>query len=163
MSVVTAQIDIAAPREAVFEYAMDPQRTLEWVSIVRAVSRVDEGPLREGFHMEQTLCLRGVRFKVAWTLTELDAPAFARWEGRGPARSKAIIEDRLTEQGASTRFSYRNEFRTPFGALGAVASRALMGGIPEHEARASLERLKQLVESEQELAASAPRHAGAAG
>ena len=32
-------------------------------------------------------------------------------------------------------------------ALGAVASRALVGGVPEREANASLSRLKDLVEN----------------
>jgi uncharacterized protein YndB with AHSA1/START domain len=161
MSVVTAQILIRAPLETVFEYAMDPARTLDWVTIARRLGHVDDGPLREGFEMEQTLCVRGMRFKVAWTLTELDAPSFARWEGRGPARSKAIIEDRLSERADGTCFDYRNEFKTPLGAIGATASKALMGGIPEHEATASLQRLKALVEREQRAPSRVAEHATA--
>jgi hypothetical protein len=99
-----------------------------------------------GYEMEQKLCLRGATFKVHWTLTEVDAPHFARWEGRGPARSRAVIEDRLTAVDGGTRFDYRNEFKAPFGALGAVASRALVGGIPQKEADASLARLKAQLE-----------------
>ncbi len=146
MSVVVAEIDIAAPVEEVWDAAMDPKRTLEWVTIVRSVGEVDSGPMVEGFQMEQTLCIRGVKFKVHWTLTEVDAPRFARWEGKGPARSKAIIEDRLSARDGGTRFDYRNEFKTPFGPLGAAASKALVGGIPEKEANASLRRLKRLLE-----------------
>jgi len=145
-SVVTAQIDIAASPQEVFDYAMAPENTPEWVTIVREVDGVDEGPLRKGFHMGQTLCLRGVPFHVRWTLTALEGPAFARWEGRGPARSRAVIENRLRAHEGGTRFDYRNEFHTPFGALGAVAGRALMGGIPEREATSSLQRLKEIVE-----------------
>ncbi len=146
MSTVAVSIDIAAPEAAVWEFAMDPHSTLEWVTIVRAVSDVDDGPLRTGFRMRQTLALRGVSFGVAWTLAELRAPHFARWEGRGPARSTAVIEDTLTECDGGTRFHYSNAFRTPFGPLGSVASRALVGGISEQEAIASLERLKQRLE-----------------
>ncbi len=146
MSVVTAHIHIAAHPQVVFDYAMAPETTPEWVTIVREVDEVDEGPLRVGFHMGQTLVLRGAPFHVRWTLTQLDGPAFARWEGQGPARSKAVIENRLSPHDGGTRFDYRNEFHTPFGALGAVAGRALMGGIPEREATASLERLKEIVE-----------------
>ncbi len=147
MSTVAVSIDIAAPIAEVWDYAMDPDSTLEWVTIVRAVSDVDDGPLRTGFRMQQTLALRGVPFKVAWTLVELRAPHFARWEGRGPARSTAIIEDALSERDGGTRFQYSNAFRTPFGPLGSVASRAMVGGIPEKEAIASLERLKRRLES----------------
>ncbi len=147
MSVVTVSISIDAPIEDVFQLSMDPARTPDWVTIVRGVHDVDDGPLRVGFRMGQTLCLRGVKFKVRWELKELDAPRYARWEGKGPARSVAIIEDMLTPEGAGTRFDYRNEFRTPFGPLGAVASGVLVGGIPEREAIASLERFKALAES----------------
>jgi uncharacterized protein YndB with AHSA1/START domain len=145
-SVVSVRIDIAASPQEVFDYAMAPASTPEWVTIVREVDEVDHGPLRVGFHMGQTLELRGVPFHVRWVLAELDAPAFARWEGKGPARSRAVIENRLSPHDGGTRFDYRNEFHTPFGALGAVAGRALMGGIPEREATASLARLKEIVE-----------------
>jgi hypothetical protein len=47
-----------------------------------------------------------------------------------------------------TRFAYRNEFKAPLGPLGAVASRALVGGLPEREAKATLQNLKNLVEGE---------------
>lgn len=146
MSVVVAKIEIGAPPQEVWDYVMDPARAQQWVTIVRGMGHVDEGPLREGFRMDQTLCLRGVKFKVKWTLTELDAPRFARWEGRGPARSKASIEDRLTAHDGGTSFAYRNEFKAPMGPLGSVASRALVGGIPEKEANASLEQLKARLE-----------------
>ena len=146
MSTVAVSIDIAAPVAAVWQFAMDPDSTLEWVTIVRAVSDVDDGPLRPGFRMHQTLALRGVPFKVAWTLVELRPPYFARWEGRGPARSTAVIEDTLSERDGGTRFHYSNSFRAPFGPLGSVASHAMVGGIPEKEAIASLARLKQLLE-----------------
>ncbi len=147
MSVVTVSISIDAPIEDVFELSMDPANTPDWVTIVRGVHDVDDGPMQVGFRMGQTLCLRGVKFKVKWELKELDAPRYARWEGKGPARSVAIIEDMLAPEGAGTRFDYRNEFKAPFGPLGSTAQRVLAGGIPEREAKASLENLKRLVES----------------
>ena len=84
---------------------------------------------------------------MEWTLQEVDAPRFARWEGKGPARSRAIIEDRLTATETGTHFDYRNEFHTPFGPMGAIAAKAVMGGIPVHEANASLQSLKRLIET----------------
>jgi uncharacterized protein YndB with AHSA1/START domain len=147
VSVVVARIDIAAPPTEVWEFAMDPRRTKEWVTIVRDVGPWDDGPLVEGFQMDQRLHLRGVTFHVAWTLREVDAPWFARWEGKGPARSRAVIEDRLRETDHGTHFDYRNEFHTPFGPMGAIAARAVMGGIPVHEANASLRQLKTLIET----------------
>ena len=147
MSVVTASIDIDAPLREVWDYVMDPLHYGDWVTIVDAVTNVDRGPLRRGFRMDQTLHLRGVRFKVRWKLEVVEAPARARWEGSGPARSRAVTEHRLSSRNGLTHFDYRNEFRTPFGPFGAVASKVIVGGIPEKEARASLARLKQILES----------------
>ncbi|HEX8207604.1 MAG TPA: SRPBCC family protein [Solirubrobacteraceae bacterium] len=146
MSVVVAQIDIAAPPQEVWDFAMDPSKTLEWVTIAREVGETSGGAMKEGYKMDQKLCLRGVSFWVHWELKEIDAPWFARWEGKGPARSKAIIEDRLSEHDGGTRFDYRNEFKAPLGPLGAAASRVVTGGIPEKEANASLARLKAALE-----------------
>jgi len=147
VSVVTASIDIDAPLREVWDYVMDPLHYGDWVTIVDAVTNVDRGPLRRGFRMDQTLHLRGVRFKVRWKLEVVEAPARARWEGSGPARSRAVTEHRLSSRNGLTHFDYRNEFRTPFGPFGAVASKVIVGGIPEKEARASLARLKQILES----------------
>jgi len=148
VTTVSVAIDIDAPPEVVWEFAMDPRATLRWVTIVRGVGDFDDGPLVPGFQMEQTLALRGVPFHVHWTLVEVEAPFFARWEGRGPARSRAVIEDRLTPRVGGTRFEYSNSFRAPFGPLGSVASRAAVGGIPEKEALASLRQLKAILEGE---------------
>jgi carbon monoxide dehydrogenase subunit G len=141
VSKVTTSIRIAAPPQEVWDVVMDPERLSDWVTIHRGLG--DHGT----DHMEQTLCLRGVNFHVAWDLVERDEPHIAVWEGRGPARSKAHTAYRITAVDGGSRFDYTNEFKAPFGPLGAVASRALVGGVPDREATASLERLKAIVEA----------------
>jgi hypothetical protein len=147
MSVVEAEIEIAAPIDEVYALAMDPKRTLEWVTIARQVKDVEGDPTHEGFHMKQQLCLRGVNFWVTWDLVEADAPRFSRFEGKGPMRSKAFIENHLEERNGKTVYRYRNQFKAPFGALGSAAQSVVAGGIPEREAEASLRNLKKLAES----------------
>lgn len=148
MSEVVVSIEIAAPPEKVWAACMDPDRLAEWVTIHRAMHEHTGGDLREGYEMEQSLCLRGVTFKVTWKLTTCEQPHHAEWKGRGPARSKAETEYRLTATpDGGTRFDYRNDFKAPLGPLGAVASKALVGGLPEREALTSLQRLKALVEA----------------
>jgi len=146
VSIVLASIDIAAPQQQVWDYLMDAKRIDEWVTIVQSIDHADPGPVRPGYRMDQTLCIRGIAFKVHWTLKYLEEPSYARWEGRGPARSRAVIEDRLSTRNGVSRFDYHNEFRTPLGPIGAVASRAFVGAIPEKEAKASLRRLKEILE-----------------
>jgi uncharacterized protein YndB with AHSA1/START domain len=148
MSEVVTSIDIAAPPEQVWALAMDPDRLADWVTIHRRLHDHTDGRPQRGYEMEQTLCLRGVNFKVHWELVHCEAPHRAEWHGRGPARSHAETEYRLSANGAGgTHFGYRNEFRAPLGPLGAMASRAIVGGLPRREADASLQRLKALAEA----------------
>jgi uncharacterized protein YndB with AHSA1/START domain len=148
MSIVTAQIDIDAPPERVWEVVMDATRLADWVTIHRATEHVSDRPLRDGSTLRQKLCLRGVNFHVTWTVAEARAPELAVWNGRGPARSRAHTAYRLSRDGAGgTRFAYENEFAAPLGLLGAVASRALVRGVPQREADATLRNLKALVEA----------------
>ena len=140
MSEVITSIMIDATPEEVWKVIMDPHRLEEWVTIHRKLNSASDG------EMEQTLHMRGVNFHVHWELDECDAPRHAVWKGRGPARSHAETEYRLTPVDGGTRFAYRNVFRPPLGPLGAVASRAIVGGLPEREAQQSLRNLKALVE-----------------
>jgi uncharacterized protein YndB with AHSA1/START domain len=146
---VVTSIDIDAPPERVWALAMDPNCLSEWVTIHRRLHSHDDGPPRKGYAMEQTLHLRGVNFKVHWELVACDKDRHAEWHGRGPARSHAETEYRLTPtDDGGTRFDYRNVFTAPLGPLGRVASRALVGGLPRREADASLRKLKKLAESD---------------
>jgi uncharacterized protein YndB with AHSA1/START domain len=147
MTLVSASIDIDAPPEEVYDTVLDPGRLGEWVTIHRRVNRADDGPPREGYEMDQTLCLHHANFKVHWTLTEADRPGSATWEGRGPAGSYARTSYRLADRnGGGTHFEYENEFKAPGGFFGRAASRVLVGGSSEREARRSLEQLKALLE-----------------
>jgi len=139
-SAVVTTIDIAASPEAVWDVVMDAGRLHEWVTIHRKLGD------HSATEMDQTLCLHGVNFHVRWELAASDRPHRALWKGRGPARSRAETEYRLQSIDGGTRFEYRNDFKAPLGPLGAVASRALVGGVPQREANASLARLKKLVE-----------------
>ncbi len=141
MSEVTTNIQIAAAPEAVWDVAMDAERLGEWVTIHRRLEDFTEDT------MDQVMCIRGVSFHVKWELTESDRPHRALWKGKGPARSRAETEYTLKAVDGGTRFEYRNKFKAPLGPLGAAASRALVGGVPEREANASLQKLKEILES----------------
>src|SRR4051794_30168127 len=148
MTEVQATIDIAAPPAEVWAMAMDPQRLQDWVTIHRRLDDHSDGRVREGYEMEQTLCLRGVNFKVHWTLTQYERGRSATWEGRGPAHSYARTAYKLSDKGEGTHFEYENEFKAPGGFLGKAASRVLVGGQPQKEATQSLKRLKTLLEKD---------------
>jgi uncharacterized protein YndB with AHSA1/START domain len=147
MSGVHVKIELDAPPERVWETVMDPSRLKDWVTIHREVRDVPDRPLRKGSTFDQVLHLRGVSFRVHWTLVELTPPNHAEWDGRGPAHSRALIRYDLSPSGDhGTIFDYTNEFTPPGGRLGIVASRVIVGAASEREAHNSLARLKQLVE-----------------
>jgi uncharacterized protein YndB with AHSA1/START domain len=147
MSTVTASIEIAATPREIWDTVMDPARLDEWVTIHRKLRDCEEGAPRVGYRMDQQIHLRGVSLDIHWTLVECAAGKRAVWEGRGPARSRARTEYVLSPtSNGSTRFDYRNEFHAPLGPLGALASRALVGGMPEREATRTLDRLRLLLE-----------------
>jgi uncharacterized protein YndB with AHSA1/START domain len=147
MSTVHTKIEIAAPIERVWETVMDPHRLADWVTIHRAVRDVSENPLRKGSTMDQVLHMRGVSFRVHWTVVNVSAPNVAEWEGLGPAHSRARIRYELSgDEDGHTLFEYTNEFTVPGGRLGSVASRFIVGAASEREANGSLRRLKALIE-----------------
>jgi carbon monoxide dehydrogenase subunit G len=146
LSIVTASTRIDAPPERVWEVVMDPRQLGEWVTIHRKLVHADDGPPRVGFEMDQRIHLRGVSLEVHWRLVECEPGVKAVWEGRGPARSRARTEYVLSREDGVTCFDYRNEFRPPLGPIGALASRALVGGMPEREATRTLERLREYVQ-----------------
>jgi uncharacterized protein YndB with AHSA1/START domain len=147
MSLVTASIQIAASPDDVWQMVMDPASLDKWVTIHRRLLHADDGPVRVGFTMEQRIQMRGVGLEVHWELVECRPCELAVWEGRGPARSHARSEYVLKgADDGGTRFDYRNEFRPPLGPIGTLVSRALVGGMPEREAKRTLDRLRAHLE-----------------
>jgi len=146
MSQVTASITIDTPPERLWALVMDPNCLDTWVTIHRRLLHADPGPPKVGYRMDQRIHLRGVTVEVHWKLVECDPCRRAVWQGRGPARSRAQTEYLLKPAEKGTHFDYRNEFHAPLGPVGAIVSRALVGGIPQREANRSLEELKEQIE-----------------
>jgi hypothetical protein len=126
---------------------MDPDRLADWVTIHRSVTLISDDALTEGARMDQVLHIRGVSFKVHWTLVAVTRPLEAEWLGRGPAMSHALIRYRLVGGvDGPTKFAYTNEFSAPGGKIGNLASHLVVGHAPEREAHDSLMKLKSLLE-----------------
>jgi len=148
MSTVTASIRLPATPHDVWQTIMDPAVLGEWVTIHRRLVRRDAGPVQVGFTMDQQLHMRGMNVEVHWELVECTVDEHAVWKGRGPAHSSARTEYILHAVDGTTRFDYRNEFHAPLGALGAIVSRALVGGMPDREATRTLARLRDYLRAD---------------
>ena len=142
---VETTIDLPSPPEEVFAVVMDPLELENWVTAHDSVKDVPEGDLAEGSTFKQKLKVAGIGFGVTWTVTEIDAPHLAVWEGKGPAGSKAHCRYELQPDGGGTRFHYFNEFELPGGKLAAAAGKAIGEERGRAEAEQSLENLRKLL------------------
>jgi uncharacterized protein YndB with AHSA1/START domain len=145
---VKESIDIAAPAQRVWDTVMDPHRLGEWVTTHQSVDNVPADGLKQGSTFDQRMKLAGKGFDVTWTVVACDAPNRAEWEGAGPAGSKASVTYTLDESNGGTRFDYASGFDLPGGALGRIAGRVAGDRAARSQARKTLARLKELLESE---------------
>ncbi len=143
---VTRETHIAAPPERVYEVVMDPDHLGHWVSIHQGLEDSPDGQLSEGSTLTQKLKLAGRTFKVHWTVVEDDACRRVKWEGKGPAHSRATVTYDFEEEDGGTNFVYCNEYHLPGGPLGAVAGSAVKRATSK-EVDNTLDNLKKLVES----------------
>ena len=95
---IERSIDLAAPREKVYELLMDPDRLGEWVTIHEGFEGAPD-ELSEGAEMTQHLKVAVRGFTVRWKVSEEDRPARVKWDGPGPARSTALGVYHLEECG----------------------------------------------------------------
>ena len=142
---VERTVEIAAPPERLYEVVMDPGRLEDWVTIHHHLEDAPDGRLRKGSKLTQCLKLAGKKFNVRWTVVENDPCTRVVWEGHGPVASHARVVYEFEGNGAGTRFSYRNEYDLPGGALGRIAGRAV-SRVTQKELDGSLQRLRSLVE-----------------
>ena len=149
MTLVTASIDIDAPRERVYDLVLDPARLDDWVTIHRRVNHARRRRRRaRATRWSRRCACAAPTSRSAGRSPRPSRPDRATWEGRGPAHSYARTSYGLADRdGGRTRFDYENEFKAPGGFLGAAASRVLVGGVPQREADRSLQRLKELLEN----------------
>jgi carbon monoxide dehydrogenase subunit G len=143
---IERDIELGVTPERAYEAVMDPHHLADWVSIHEGFKEEPPGRLDEGATLVQKLKVAGQGFTVRWTVTEAERPTLVRWEGKGPAGTKALVEYRFEPDGdGRTHFAYLNEYDLPGGPAGKLAGRAISGAAGREVDR-SLERLKQTLE-----------------
>jgi uncharacterized protein YndB with AHSA1/START domain len=146
MTKLEREIDIAAPRERVYDVLADPSCLEKWVTIQEELEEAPAGDLTEGSTLRQRMKVAGARFHLTWRVVEADRPSRIVWEGRGPMRTKARAVYELSEDGEGrTRFGYLNEYTLPGGPAGRLAGGAISRAAGR-EADRTLERLRELIE-----------------
>ena len=136
-------IEVAAPRESVWEWLVQPDRLRQWVGGMTKFQPLTEGGPRAGARSRETIVIRG----KAWD-TESEILRFEptdELEVRTRAKGfESVARYRLEADGERTRLTARVE--TTFSMFVA----RLLGGVVTREAQKKLEsdlsRLKQLAE-----------------
>jgi carbon monoxide dehydrogenase subunit G len=157
---VAAQIDVAAPPEAVWEFIVDPERYLHFMS---GVTRWESaGDQRMGLGARYRLLMRVGSAEVGGTveITEYDEPRDMAWNSVTGVDQRGRW--RVRERGHRGHPSRSHvEFRLSYGVAGA----GLLGWLSErfsapmvtNNLRRSLQQLKRAVEHEQLRRAAAAR------
>ena len=139
---------ILAPVESVFAVISDPARTPEWLKGVQSVKVVTPGPISVGSETLSKVEALGRVWDARGRCVAYDPPRRITIETLlGPGmRSRSDSQVVACEEG--TRLSAELAFQLPGGPLGALVGAAGARSMIERDFDQSLQRLKQLIESE---------------
>jgi uncharacterized protein YndB with AHSA1/START domain len=124
VTVVTAEIEIDAPAERVWELISDPRNLPHWDKHIVRVTGVPKAGLREGVRYTTEMRFMAVRAKVRARILEWEPPRRAtfRLEGLLDATVTSTVE-RIDD--GRTRLEHVVEYSFRGGPLGDVAARSL--------------------------------------
>lgn len=145
-----ASVDIAAPREVVWDLISDPTRHTEFGTFVSEVSVVSAGPTSSGTVYRETSGPGFMKSSSEWTITEFDPPSRLVHEGREPAMHSRFTWTLEEITPASTRLSQIGDFvmMPGFRPLGWLIETIAAKRMLERETERMLKDIKQIAEAE---------------
>jgi uncharacterized protein YndB with AHSA1/START domain len=137
---IEESIDVALPRERVFEFAARPENMPLWNPVVQESKAL--GDLEEGTEVVQRVDLFGRRFQTTYEVTCYEPNDRIVYTSRtGPVEVQGTMEFQRAKDGTRVRWSVAGDCRSLFR----VAESVLIGmGRPEM--RTCLENLKGVLE-----------------
>lgn len=135
-------VEIKAPVKEVYDYLMDPEKELEWLTSIMEVKDVTGAGV--GKHFKWTYKMAGFRLNGESTFTE-DVP-----EKKIKVESKGGVEStwnwKLDQRKDITVLDLDLDYRIPVPVLGKLAENVLLKR-NEHEADLALTNIKERLES----------------
>jgi uncharacterized membrane protein len=143
-------IEVAAPAERVYEYLADLRRHKEWSRGVAEIEQTTPGPIQVGTEFKATEEVP-MKFVSYSRITRLDPPHRVEWTAWDGSHMNVDWAFALTPTGDGTRVVQTAQFR-PQSLLGRVLLTIMRKRQIPKENRASLERLKALLEDSSTVA-----------
>jgi uncharacterized protein YndB with AHSA1/START domain len=124
VTVVTAEVDIAASPEEVWRVVSDPRNLPIWDRHVVAVTGVPETGIRKGTEYTTEVRFVGVGASVSARVEDLQRPHYARLRLNGIL--EGTVETWLEPQNeGATRLRHRVDYRFKGGPLGSLAAQTI--------------------------------------
>lgn len=137
---------VACPPQRVFDVLTDVERLAEFSDMTIEVRNGPGRKVEVGDRFEQRMRLLGKELDTEWTVVEIDAPSQLRFEGTGPAGSRATLVERLAPDGNGTKVELDVDYDLPLGVLGDAVDAVYLHGKNEEQADEILAKLKVLCE-----------------
>ncbi len=143
-------VDIAAPREAIWDLISDPSRHTEFGTFVSEVTVISAGPPSQGTVYRETSGPQFMKSRSEWTITEFEPPSRLVHEGREPAMQSRFTWTLEAIAPASTRLTQLGDFvmMPGFRPLGWLIETVAAKRMLERETQRMLADIKRIAEAE---------------
>lgn len=142
---IEKSIDIQAPREHVFAYAVKPESQPEWTTFIKEVALTSGDGKSEGTTDRCVVKIgpRAQALDALWTEYK-PGESFGRRSTSGMAMQGRLA---FEPSGGGTRVVWTVDYTPPMGPVGAIVDVLFMNRVFQNEIEASLENLKSRLEA----------------
>jgi carbon monoxide dehydrogenase subunit G len=146
MALIERHMEIAAPRDAVFDYLEDPGHVPEFAPGVARVEEVQRSDQRVGDTFKAVYSVMGISFPVRFTTRSHERPHVLRSQMDGAMSGEFRWELQESPSGDRTAVTVRIDYTVKGGVLGRAANAVLLERMNEKNAERMLENLKMVME-----------------
>ena len=142
MPIIHKSVEIKAPVKEVYDYLMDPEKELEWLTSIMEVKDITGSGV--GKHFKWTYKMAGIRLNGESTFTEDVSEKKIKVESKGGVES--TWNWKLDQRKDITVLDLDLDYKIPVPVLGKVVEKLLLKR-NEHEADLALTNIKEKLES----------------
>lgn len=147
MTKIVREVMVSCPPERVFAVLSNVERLAEFSHMTVEVRNGPGRPIEVGDTFEQTVKVFGVELDTQWEVTEVQANALIRVEGRSKSNGSASMTERLTPSGTGCQVELEVDYDPPLGFVGEIADKLVFEKRHEDDAEQLLASLKTLCET----------------